>query len=91
MLAAPDLDTVRGSSEEVSRMLTWTVRTLMAMIASAIAIGACSATAGALATAAGGAVVVAQPGNPAPVVIPSPERPDTTPYLVKEAVMSCVV
>jgi hypothetical protein len=77
MPARLPLDTVLGragrAAEEVSRMLRWTARMLIAAIASLMVVWACGAAAGALAAGTGGGAVVQRSGDPAPVVIPSPE------------------
>jgi hypothetical protein len=56
-------------------MLRWTVRVLIVVIASVMVVWITGAAAGALTTATGGGVLAPRPGEPAPIVIPSPERP----------------
>jgi hypothetical protein len=56
-------------------MLRWTVRVLIVVIASVMVVWITGATAAVLTTGTGGGHLVPRPGDAAPVVIPSPERP----------------
>jgi len=56
-------------------MLRWIVRVLIVVIASVMVVWITGAAAGALTTGTGGGHLVPRPGEVAPVVLPSPERP----------------
>ncbi len=85
-------------------MLRWMVRVLIVVIASVMFVWITGAMAGALTRGTGGGYLVPEPGEAAPVVIPSPERPPgyrrvkpegvgemPTGDLLKKEVLTCVV
>jgi hypothetical protein len=56
-------------------MLRWIVRVLIVVIASVMVVWITGAAVGALRTGTSGGYLVPRPGEAAPLVIPSPERP----------------